>query len=561
MRNTGIRTTATRPNLTDAPAARLLSPGQKILGIIVAVAVVYGLVRQPKATVTVVFGIFVGFYLIFALLKMVVTIAGRGYRPLRQALLPPADQLPHYGVLLPVHKEANMLRRLVARISQLDYPQSRLHVYILIEHDDKETLTAAAAIGLRFHGDGRPPYGPLGHIVVVVIPAGGPKTKPNAMNVAFPLVVADRCSLVTIYDAEDRPDPDQLLKAVATFRTARRDIACLQAELVFWNDDSNWVSALYWIGYKVHFRRFLPGLVRLGLPVPLGGTSNHFKVEALLAAALPSGLVWDPHNLTEDADLGARLVESGYRVDLLPSVTLEEAPVSSRVVDKQQRRWKGGYLQTGLVHTRHPLRSARRMGPHRWLCFILLTLGTPLTFVLNPIFIAITIADFATKSPVIQGLFPTPIYYTATALMIIGNFGLLHELMQTCLDEAHHTRGRFGLVKYMFAAQLMWLWMSRSTYIATFELIIGKRTWHKTPHGHEESDDDIELPHVPVWQPPVHPPLQRPATAHRAAPDRPAPHRPAPLRPGPHRPAPPGPAPRHEDAATVVFSRTAPDSR
>jgi cellulose synthase/poly-beta-1,6-N-acetylglucosamine synthase-like glycosyltransferase len=387
----------------------------------------------------------------------------------------------------------------------------------------------------------------------------------------MPLVVADGCSFVTIYDAEDRPDPDQLLKAVATFRTARRDIACLQAELVFWNDDTNWVSALYWIGYKVHFGRFLPGLVRLGLPVPLGGTSNHFKVEALRAAALPSGLVWDPHNLTEDADLGARLVESGYRVDLLDSVTLEEAPVSSRVVDKQQRRWKGGYLQTGLVHTRHPLRSARRMGLHRWLCFILLTLGTPLTFLLNPIFIAISIAYFATGSSVISGLFPTPIYYTATALMVVGNFGILHELMQTCLDEAHHTRGRFGLVKYMFTAQLMWLWMSRSTYIATFELLIGKRTWHKTPHGHEESDDDIDLPYIPVrhpsvQHPPMHPPVQHPPAAlrpvpPRSAPPHPAPHRPAPHRPASFPPAPHGPAPRDEDAATVVFSLTAPDSR
>jgi cellulose synthase/poly-beta-1,6-N-acetylglucosamine synthase-like glycosyltransferase len=342
--------------------------------------------------------------------------------------------------------------------------------------------------------------------------------------VAFPLVVADGCRYVTIYDAEDRPDPDQLLKAVVAFRMARRDVVCLQAELVFWNDDTNWVSALYWIGYKVHFRRFLPGLARLGLAVPLGGTSNHFKVEALLEAALPGGLVWDPHNLTEDADLGARLAAAGYRVDLLPSLTLEEAPVSARVVDKQQRRWKGGYIQTALVHTRHPLQSARRMGLHRWLCFILLTLGTPFTFLVNPIFLAVTIAYFATGSSVIQDLFPTPIYYTATALVVIGNFGVVYELVQTCLEEAHQARGRFGLIKYMFMAQLMWLWMSVSTYIALFELVIGKREWHKTPHGHEESDDDVDLPHVP------------PARI-----------------PQPRQPT--------DDAATVVFSLVAPADR
>jgi cellulose synthase/poly-beta-1,6-N-acetylglucosamine synthase-like glycosyltransferase len=280
---------------------------------------------------------------------------------------------------------------------------------------------------------------------------------------------------------------------VATFRLARRDVVCLQAELVFWNDDNNWISALYWVGYKVHFRRFLPGLARLGLPVPLGGTSNHFKVEALLEVALPGGYVWDPHNLTEDADLGARLAAAGYRVDLLSSTTLEEAPVSGRVVDKQQRRWKGGYLQTALVHARRPFRSARRMGTHRWLAFLLMTFGTPATFLLNPIFIGLSVAYFTTGSELIASLFPAPVYYTATALLLVGNFGIMLELVQTVLSEAHRTRGRFGLLKYMFAAQVMWLWMSFSTYVAVFEMVTGKRTWHKTPHGHAETDDDVDL--------------------------------------------------------------------
>lgn len=485
---------AERPMST---AARLLSPGQQALAVLSAIGLGCGLVWEPRRTATVVFGIFVGFYLISALLKVLITTAGRGHRRLLMAPPLPPGKLPHYGVLLPVYKEANMLRRLVARINQLQYPHDRLHAYLLIEHDDVETLAAAADLGLRRHGESEFAGGPLRHFSVVVIPPSGPKTKPNAMNVAFPLLVADGCRYATVYDAEDRPDPDQLLKAVATFRMARRDIVCLQAELAFWNDDTNWVSALYWIGYKVHFRRFLPGLARLGMPIPLGGSSNHFKVDALLQAALPGGLVWDPHNLTEDADLGARLAAAGYRVDLLASVTMEEAPVSSRVVDKQQRRWKGGYLQTGLVHTRRPIRSARRMGLHRWLCFNLLMLGTPFIFLLNPIFIALSVIYFATGSTFIAALFPTPIYYTATALLLIGNFGIVHELVQTCLAESQHTRGRFGLVKYMFAAQVMWLWMSRSTYIAVFELLAGKRGWHKTPHGHEETDEDVVLPPAP----------------------------------------------------------------
>ena len=258
-------------------------------------------------------------------------------------------------------------------------------------------LEAARRLRIPFYrGPGQMAAG--GYLRIVVIPPGGPKTKPNAMNVAMNIVIREGCEFVTVYDAEDRP-AGPASQAAGAFRAARMDLACLQAELAFWNDNTNWVTALYWIGYKIHFTRFLPGLVRLGLPIPLGGTSNHLRVSALLDAALrPGGQVWDPHNLTEDADLGARLAAAGYRVDLLPSTTMEEAPVKAKVVDKQQRRWKAGDLQTGLVHTRQPLRSMRRMGLARWLCFNLLVLGVPVSFLLNPLFVALTVVFFTTRS-------------------------------------------------------------------------------------------------------------------------------------------------------------------
>jgi glycosyltransferase XagB len=480
-------------------AARLLSSRQKLLGILLLAGVVAGALCAPRLTATLLVGFCIFFYVLIAGLRIVIMAAGRAYRAPRRVTVRPEDPgLPSYAVLLPVHKEANMLRHLVTRINKLEYPRERLHVLLLIESDDDETLDAARVIGLRFDGDpedGRGPARPahqLSHITVVVIPPGGPKTKPNAMNVAMRNVTDLGCMFLTIFDAEDRPEPDQLLKAVGTFRLAPPELACLQAELAFWNDDTNWVSALYWIAYKIHFVRFLPGLAKLGLPIPLGGTSNHFRVSALRDAALPDGSVWDAHNLTEDADLGARLISAGYRIELLTSVTLEEAPVRSKVVDKQQRRWKGGYLQTGLVHTRHPVQSIRRMGLIRWFCFNLLMLGTPFSFMINPIFYALTVTYFATRTHVITELFPTAIYYPSLALLVIGNFVLVLELVLTCLEEANSTRGRYSLLWYMMLAPLMWLWMSYSTYIATWELLTGKRGWHKTPHGHTLDDSELD---------------------------------------------------------------------
>jgi glycosyltransferase XagB len=468
-------------------ASVLLSKGQLLGVLFILGGIGYGFYFRPRLTATVIVGVCIAFYLVTAGFNLVITMAGRGYRPPRQIRVRPGDKdLPPYAVLLPVHKEANMLSNLVARVDRLMYPRRQLCILLLIEHDDHETLAAARELRIPFYSGPRWAT-PRGHLRVMVVPPGGPKTKPNALNVAMGIVARERCEFVTIYDAEDRPEPDQLLKAVGTFRAAPPELACLQAELAFWNDNTNWVTALYWVGYKIHFTRFLPGLARLGLPVPLGGTSNHFRVSALLDVALqPGGQAWDPYNLTEDADLGARLAVGGYRVDLLRSTTMEEAPVRLRVVDKQQRRWKAGYLQTGLVYTRKPVRTMWRMGPVRWLFFNLLMLGVPITFMLNPLFFGLTVAYFTTRWEPIAELFPASIYYPAVVLMLLGNFSVLCELVHTCLREAESARGRFDLARYMLMAPLMWLWMSRSTYIALLELISGKRTWHKTPHGHAE---------------------------------------------------------------------------
>jgi glycosyltransferase XagB len=470
-------------------ASVFLSKGQLAVAVLLMGAIAIAGYARPRLTLTVAVACCMAFYTYTALLKLVITLAGRNYEPPRcPRLRPDGPPLPRYAVLLPVRNEANMLPRLVARVDRLVYPRRRLLILILIEHDDVETLTAARRLGIPPQSWSRRNGG---YVRVLVVPPGGPRTKPNALNAAMETVIREGCEFVTVYDAEDRPHPEQLLRAVSTFRAADRQLACLQAELAFWNDDTNWITALYWVGYKIHFTRFLPGLARLGLPIPLGGTSNHFRVSALLDVALrPDGHIWDAYNLTEDADLGARLAAGGYRVGLLRSTTLEEAPVDIRVVDKQQRRWKAGYLQTGFVHLRQPLRSMRRMGPLRWLCFNSLVLGVPVGFLLNPLFIALTIAYFVTRAPLIMQLFPTNIYYLSLALMLLGNFGLLLELAHTCLTEADRSRGHFGLVRYMLLAQLMWLWMSRSTYIALLEMLTGRRGWHKTPHGHAERSDE-----------------------------------------------------------------------
>ncbi len=160
-----------------------------------------------------------------------------------------------------------------------------------------------------------------------------------------------------IYDAEDRPDSDQLKRAVVGFRKARPGTVCLQAALNYFNAEENLLTRMFTLEYSFWFDYMLPGLDGKRMPIPLGGTSNHFDTEALRELG-----GWDPFNVTEDADLGIRVAARGKHVGVIDSTTFEEANRAYGNWIRQRSRWIKGYMQTTLVHTRHPVRLAREAG-------------------------------------------------------------------------------------------------------------------------------------------------------------------------------------------------------
>ncbi len=454
-------------------AQLLLSTGQSLWLVLGLVALVLGLALAPGQTLLVMVGASIVFYALFTGLKAVLAVASSRYRQEHWWPAELSDDLPVYSLLVPLYKEANMLPTLMRAIDSLHYPKHKLQVLLLLEEDDTETRHAAASANL-------PRY-----VETVVVPNVKPRGKPKAMNVGFEHVRGEFC---VIYDAEDRPDPDQLLKAVGAFRSLPAQVACLQARLFFWNGDSSWVTRFYWGEYVVHFEWVLAGLAKLNLIPPLGGTSNHFRVAALAEVAMdtPDGnvgiWVWDGYNVTEDAELAGALALRGYQVQMIDSITREEATARLKVADHQRRRWLKGYLQTGLVYSRHPIKAARIMGPVRWACYILLMLGTPLSLLLNPIFWTMTITYLATRSEAIERLFPGPIFYLGVVMLVAGNLLTFYQMVAACL----HRQG-YGGVKYMFLIPFWWLFTSYSCYFMLCELV-NPRTrhlWRKTPHGHD----------------------------------------------------------------------------
>ncbi len=264
--------------------------------------------------------------------------------------------MPLYSVLVALHREAEMAPSLAAAMAALDWPASRLEVFFVCEATDPETIAAIESAIV-----------PYPHFSVVVTPASNPTTKPKALNFALPLTRGD---YVVLYDAEDIPHPGQLRDAWTTFHNADDRLACLQAPLVVTNGTSGWRQAHYAIEYAVLFRMLLPWLAARSLPLPLGGTSNHFRRKHLMSAG-----GWDSHNVAEDADLGVRLARLGFRTGTISSPTLETSTVRWPDWRNQRTRWIKGWIQTWLVHMRDPLLTSRQLGLTGMAAFQIVFLG------------------------------------------------------------------------------------------------------------------------------------------------------------------------------------------
>jgi len=269
------------------------------------------------------------------------------------------------------------------------------------------------------------------------------------------------------------PDPDQLKKVVVGFRKAGPEVVCLQAKLNYYNSGQNVLTNWFTSEYSMWFDLFLPGLDASGAPVPLGGTSNHFAAQHLREVG-----AWDPYNVTEDADLGIRLFRRGWRAAVIDSTTLEEA--NSQVYNwiRQRSRWVKGYIQTYLVHMRHPLQLWRALGPKAFFSFTMVVGGTPFGFLVNPIFWSLTALWFLAHAGFIRSLYPAPVFYLGMASLLVGNIAFILLNVAGCLR-----RGYYGMVKYALVSPLYWALMSVAAWKGFLQLFTNPFYWEKTVHG------------------------------------------------------------------------------
>jgi glycosyltransferase XagB len=369
-------------------------------------------------------------------------------------------ELPTYTVLVPLFRETAVLPQLLHALSCLDYPTDKLDIKIILEENDKPMHTAVAGYSLPDYFD------------VLVVPEGKPQTKPRALNYAMQFARGD---LLTIFDSEDIPQPNQLKLAAAQLAVAGEEVACLQAALEFYNPNENWLTRQFTAEYAALFHAILPALAAYNLPLPLGGTSNHFRVSVL---RLIGG--WDPYNVTEDADLGIRLARYGYQTSVLHSSTYEEANPEIWNWFKQRRRWLKGFLQCWLVHNRNPLLLLREVKLRGFCVVQCMTLGIFLSSLLHPILLGITVWNLSPPNLIEKLQEPVGgiMVYLSLAMLLMG---YVTGIVLSARGLRAVGIGNWGHV--LLGIPVYWLLISAAAWLALWDFCVAPHHWHKTKHG------------------------------------------------------------------------------
>lgn len=367
------------------------------------------------------------------------------------------ESLPTISLLIPLMNEKEVVAKLVRQLQKLEYPRAKLEAHLIVEEGDETTIESLGKIPRT------------SWIKTTRVPIGLVQTKPRALNYSLNLVKGE---IVGVYDAEDLPAEDQLLRVASAFEQNPTNTACVQGMLDYYNDRSNWLSRCFTIEYASWFRVVLPGFAKMGLLVPLGGTTLFFKRKILEELG-----GWDAHNVTEDADLGVRLARHGYRTAFISSVTNEEANARVWPWIKQRSRWLKGYAVTYAVHMKRPAQLLKDLGTWKFLGFQLLFLGTLSQFLLAPLLWSTLLVPFGLPHPILQMSTPMVLIFISAIFLVCTTI----NLAVVCIGA--HRAGKRWLMLWTPTLLLYFPLGTIGAFKGILELIAKPYFWDKTEHG------------------------------------------------------------------------------
>jgi cellulose synthase/poly-beta-1,6-N-acetylglucosamine synthase-like glycosyltransferase len=466
----------------DESAYRVLYPWQRNAFLFFFFLIYSLFIVDGIFALVLVFSVLNIFYFIFNPVKFYISL--RGFSGPQNEFVVTDDEiaaleestLPVYTILIPLYKEARILPNLLKNINKLDYPKDKLDVKLLLEEVDTETIAEAERLGL--FGNPRAIIPPMTleeyHVFLrifdpVLIPDADIRTKPRACNQGLYRAKGEFC---VIYDAEDDPNPDQLKRAVILYNRIGNDYACIQARLNYYNPDDNLLTRWFTTEYSYWFDYYLQGLDYVGCPIPLGGTSNHFRTKQLIGLG-----GWDPYNVTEDADLGIRIARRKLKVGMMDSYTYEEANGHVWNWIRQRSRWNKGYIQTYFVHMRKPGKLLEDLGWKQFFLFQVNFGGNLLLPLLNPLLWLITVLTFA-----VPGLLHFSVWILIAVFsitnMFISNAVYIGLHVNACIKEKAYRE-----IPYVLIFPLYWVLISIGAWKGLLQILTNPFYWEKTIHG------------------------------------------------------------------------------
>jgi cellulose synthase/poly-beta-1,6-N-acetylglucosamine synthase-like glycosyltransferase len=445
----------------DFSALNLYHPPQlAVFGalVIAVLSLVYGYGIQAVCYLMAIFNI-AGLLMVFFrawLIKQGLSLDTRNTKELDNNKLLDNDALPRYTILLPLYRESKVLSDLIMAIELQDYPKDKLQVLLLLEADDQQTINALRRIKL-------PAY-----FQPVIGADSQPKTKPKACNQGLKFASGD---IICVFDADDKPAPEQLRKVATYFTQLPENNVCIQCCLNFFNAKENWLTRMFEIEYRLLFDYLLPAASQHKWPLPLGGSSNHFKADFL------HKFKWDSYNVTEDAEIGMRLAAFGFHATTVSSDTAEEAPFTLTAWLKQRSRWIKGYFITALIYSRHYFALRRVLSPKSGFFFSYMMILGPLFMLCTPMALAVSVLFWIGANPLNS---TTHAWFFSLSLLSFISF-----YFSFCLS-AHAVIKRSAALQYSSDAFLFpcyFLLHSAAAIIALYKIIKLPYYWEKTEHG------------------------------------------------------------------------------
>ena len=239
------------------------------------------------------------------------------------------DDLPSISLIVPVKNEENVISRFLSSFLKVNYPKDKLEI-VIVEDGSVDKTEAICRGFAKDHPE-----------LIKVVSRQVSNGKPSALMEALKHVKGE---IVGVFDADNVPEPDVLLRAGNYFRDS--SVVALQGRVCAINAEENILTRFVAQEEALRYEGFMRGKEVLGLFVPLNG-SCYFVRRAVIEDV--GG--WDTTALSEDMELAARLVDKGYKIKYASDLrSWQEYPASVTEFFRQRVRWFRGTMEVGMKY-------------------------------------------------------------------------------------------------------------------------------------------------------------------------------------------------------------------